>query len=88
MGKFLEAEKPHQAWFKRASKFFSPPARQNGVYAGKPRTFCLPPDLAGRICSRGSGRRPSSGSARTESNGTTGGTTSPAITSATRRSAA
>ena len=31
MGAFLEAEKPHQAKFKRESPFFSDAARQDGV---------------------------------------------------------
>ena len=42
MGAFLEAEKPHQAKFKRESPFFSEPARQDGKYRKKSRAFCLP----------------------------------------------
>lgn len=42
MEMFLEAEKLHQAKFKRESPFFSNPAWQDGEYKGKSRAFCLP----------------------------------------------
>jgi len=46
MGKFLEDEKPIQAQFKAASSYFSDKARLDGIYAGKPREFCLPTEFA------------------------------------------
>lgn len=42
MGRFLEAERLRQAEFKASSPFFSEAARADGVYKGKPRSFCLP----------------------------------------------
>ena len=42
MASFLESEKPHQAKFKRESRSFSDPARQDGEHKGKFRDFCLP----------------------------------------------
>ena len=45
MGKFLNAERDRQAQFKQESGFFAGAALQNGEYAGKPRLFCLPPEL-------------------------------------------
>jgi len=46
MGKFRESERDRQAQFKQEWPDFSGGARQNGEYAGKPRTFCLPPSMA------------------------------------------
>jgi hypothetical protein len=46
MGKFLEGEKPKQAEFKIGSPYFSETARSEGVYRGKPRSFCLPVEFA------------------------------------------
>jgi len=46
MGKFLENEKPPQARFKRETPCFSSLARQDGVYKGKSRPFCLPVEHA------------------------------------------
>lgn len=46
MGSFLEAEKPHQARFKRESPHFSDAARPDGFYPAKPRSFCVPADHA------------------------------------------
>lgn len=42
MGKFLESERVRQANFKRDSFYFSNATRAEGVYAGKPRPFCIP----------------------------------------------
>jgi hypothetical protein len=42
MSTFLESEKIPQAKFKLESRFISDPAREDGVYKGKPRPFCLP----------------------------------------------
>jgi hypothetical protein len=42
MGQFLEAEKLRQADFKTSSAYFTADAREDGVYKGKPRPFCLP----------------------------------------------
>ncbi len=42
MGGFLTSEKTIQAQFKSSSHYYSDPARANGVYKGKPYTFCLP----------------------------------------------
>lgn len=42
MGKFRDAERPRQAFFKRTSRHFSDGARAYGVYRQRPRTFCLP----------------------------------------------
>ena len=42
MSVFLESEKLSQEKFRRESPHFSEPARQDGVYKGKPRPFCLP----------------------------------------------
>jgi hypothetical protein len=46
MGKFLESEKPRQVDFKAHSKYFSLEAKEEGVYKGKPRPFCLPRSYA------------------------------------------
>lgn len=46
MGKFLEAERQRQAKFKASSLYFSEAARSDGVYRGKPRSFCLPLEYA------------------------------------------
>lgn len=46
MGRFLEAERLRQAEFKASSPFFCEAARVDGVYKGKPRSFCLPLDCA------------------------------------------
>lgn len=46
MGKFLEDEKPKQAQFKVSSPYFSDSARSEGIYNGKPRSFCLPIESA------------------------------------------
>lgn len=46
MGKFLESEKPKQAFFKNTSPYFSDSARGDGVYKRKPRPFCLPLESA------------------------------------------
>lgn len=46
MSKFLESEKPIQAQFKVGSEYFSDMARSEGVYKGKPRSFCLPVEYA------------------------------------------
>jgi len=46
MGKFLEAEKAHQAASKSESPLFSQAARATGAYRGKPRPFCLPLEQA------------------------------------------
>jgi hypothetical protein len=46
MGKFLESEKPIQTHFKTSSSYFSDVARSEGVYRGKPRSFCLPVESA------------------------------------------
>jgi hypothetical protein len=46
MSKFLESEKPIQAQFKANSAYFSDVARSDGIYKGKPRSFCLPVDAA------------------------------------------
>lgn len=46
MGGFLEREKPKQAEFKAVAPYFSPAARLDGVYKGKPRIFCLPIEYA------------------------------------------
>jgi len=42
MGKFLENEKRRQAGFKLNSLYFSEPAREDGLYNGIPRPYCLP----------------------------------------------
>lgn len=42
MGRFKEAEKRRLAIFKIATDYFTAPAKQDGVYAGRPRPFCLP----------------------------------------------
>lgn len=46
MGNFLETEKPKQAYFKTISPYFSDSAREDGIYKGKPRPFCLPSEFA------------------------------------------
>jgi len=46
VGKFLESEKPRQAAFKAIAPYFSNSARLDGVYRGKPRSFCLPIEFA------------------------------------------
>jgi hypothetical protein len=42
MGRFLESEKKRLSIFKTTSNSFSEEAREDGVYKGKPRPFCLP----------------------------------------------
>ena len=46
MGKFLESEKINQAHFKATSPTISEAARSDGIYKGKPRSFCLPREYA------------------------------------------
>lgn len=46
MGKFLLSEKPKQTHFKISSPHFSDTARLEGIYNGKPRSFCLPVEFA------------------------------------------
>jgi hypothetical protein len=46
MGRLLESEKPHQAAFKANSRYFTPEARSDGIYAGRPRPYCLPAEHA------------------------------------------
>lgn len=46
MGKFLESEKLAQTQFKISSSYFSDVARSDGLYRGKPRSFCLPVEVA------------------------------------------
>jgi hypothetical protein len=46
MGKFLESEKIIQTQFKSSSPYFSDTARSNGIFNGKPRSFCLPVESA------------------------------------------
>lgn len=46
MGKFLESEKPKQVHFKHTSATISEQARAEGLFKGKPRPFCLPPEYA------------------------------------------
>lgn len=46
MGKFIESEKPIQTKFKINSPYFSDMARSEGIYNGKPRSFCLPIEFA------------------------------------------
>ncbi len=46
MSQFLESEKPIQAQFKTSSAYFSDLARADGIYKGKPRSFCLPVESA------------------------------------------
>ncbi len=46
MGKFLEAEKNKQIQFKTRSETISEQARAEGLFKGKPRPFCLPPEYA------------------------------------------
>jgi len=46
MSSFLETQKPVQTQFKLKSKFFSNPARQDGVYKKSPRPFCIPVEHA------------------------------------------
>ncbi len=46
MGKFLESEKPKQVHFKHTSATISEQARAEGLFKGKPRPFCLPPEFA------------------------------------------
>ncbi len=46
MGLFLEDEKPKQSNFKVTSPYFSALACVDGIYKGKPRSFCLPLELA------------------------------------------
>jgi hypothetical protein len=47
MGKFLKSEKPEQSKFKSQSKYFTDEARGEGIYKGKPYSFCLPKLYAG-----------------------------------------
>jgi hypothetical protein len=46
MGNFKEAENPRHAAFKAHSPCFTPEARSDGIYRGRPRPFCLPADRA------------------------------------------
>jgi len=46
MGAFLENEKARQVEFKSNSLYFSNAARNNGIYKGKARPFCLPVEHA------------------------------------------
>jgi hypothetical protein len=46
MTHFLETEKQRQTAFKLAAPYFTPAARADGVYAGRPRPFCLPAEQA------------------------------------------
>ena len=46
MGKFLEDERTRQTQFKNSSPYFSDAVRSDGVYRGKPRSFCLPAEFA------------------------------------------
>jgi hypothetical protein len=46
VGKFLESEKPKQVHFKHTSATISEQARAEGLFKGKPRPFCLPPEYA------------------------------------------
>jgi len=46
VGKFLESEKPKQVQFKHTSDTISEQARAEGIFKGKPRPFCLPPEYA------------------------------------------
>jgi len=46
MGKFLESEKPKQVQFKNLSATISEQAKDEGIFKGKPRPFCLPPEYA------------------------------------------
>jgi len=46
MGRFFESEKITQSQFKNKSPYFSKLARLDGIFAGKPRPFCLPTDFA------------------------------------------
>lgn len=46
MGKFLESEKPKQVQFKNLSATISEQAKAEGIFKGKPRPFCLPPEYA------------------------------------------
>jgi hypothetical protein len=47
MGRFLESEKERLSIFKSTSNYFSEDAREDGVYKGKPRPFCLPRSYSG-----------------------------------------
>ena len=42
MGKFLDSEKKRMVEFKSKSPYISDKARDDGVYKGKPRPFCIP----------------------------------------------
>lgn len=46
MGRFLESEKPKQVQFKHTSATISEQARAEGLFKGKLRPFCLPPEYA------------------------------------------
>jgi hypothetical protein len=46
LGKFLESEKPIQTQFKISSPYFSDTARSEGIFSGKPRSYCLPVESA------------------------------------------
>ena len=46
MGKFLESERDRQSQLKQESPLFSKVVRQNGIYKGKLRPFCLPVEKA------------------------------------------
>ena len=47
MGRFLESEKKRLSIFKSTSNYISEEAREDGVYKGKPRPFCLPRPYSG-----------------------------------------
>ncbi len=46
MGKFLETEKSKQISFKKSSTSISLAAKEDGIFRGKPRPFCLPQDYS------------------------------------------
>ena len=46
MARFLDAEKQRQAQFRQTTEYFSPAARQDGMYKRKPRPFCLPVEFS------------------------------------------
>jgi hypothetical protein len=46
MGGFLESEKQKQTDFKITSPYFSDLSRLEGIYKGKPRSFCVPIEFA------------------------------------------
>jgi hypothetical protein len=46
VGKFLESEKPKQVQFKQTSATISEQAKDEGLFKGKHRPFCLPPEFS------------------------------------------